>query len=98
MEKGERGGGRVPSPFSFPLLPLSPRFPETRQPQLRLVNEWFERLVRRLPLAQHFAVFLPRLRAAAERLVGRRAEPPHPPEHPPPHAGAVPWYRRRRKS
>ena len=46
-------------------LQLSSRLPHPRQPLLRLLNEWPERLICRLPLAQHLAVLLPRLGSAA---------------------------------
>jgi len=59
------------------------RLPHPGQPLLCLLDERSQRLVGRLPLAQHLAVFLPGLGPPAELLVGRRAEQPHPAEHAP---------------
>jgi len=59
------------------------RLPHPGQPLLCLLDERSQRLVGRLPLAQHLAVFLPGLGPPAELLIGRRAEQPHPAEHAP---------------
>ena len=59
------------------------RLPHPGQPPLCLLDKRSQRLVGRLPLAQHLAVFLPGLGPPAELLIGRRAEQPHPAEHAP---------------